>query len=54
MIPESEGKVVPHLMVEADGVGIALQREKERRTEVKVGIAYEGWEEVEKDWYKLR
>lgn len=54
VIPESEGKVVPHLMVEADGVNIALPREKERRTEIKVGIAYEGWEEVGKERYKLR
>jgi hypothetical protein len=53
-IPLSEGKVVSHLMVEADGVSIALQREKERRTEVKVGIAYEGWEEVSGDRYKLK
>ena len=54
VIPESEGKVVPYLMVEADGVSIALQREEERRTEVKVGIAYEGWEGVGKNRYKLR
>ena len=54
VIPESEGKVVPHLMVEADGVGIALQREEESRTEVKVGIAYEGWDQVGKGHYKLR
>lgn len=54
VIPESEGKVVPYLMVEADGVGIALQREEERRTEVKVGIAYEGWDEVGKGHYKLK
>lgn len=54
VIPESEGKVVPHLMVEADGTSIALQREEERRTEVKVGIAYEGWDEMGKDRYKLR
>jgi len=54
VIPDSGGKVVPHLIVEADGVGIALQREEDRRTEVKVGIAYEGWEEVGKDRYKLK
>jgi hypothetical protein len=32
------------LHVEADGVSIALQREDSRRAEIKVGIAYEGWE----------
>lgn len=53
VIPESEGKVVPYLMVEADGTSIALQREKERRTELKVGIAYEGWKRVGRDRYKL-
>lgn len=54
VIPESEGKVVPYLMVEADGTSIALQREEERRAEVKVGIAYEGWQPVGKDRYKLK
>ena len=37
-----------------DGISIALQREEERRTEIKVGIAYEGWEEVGKGRYKIR
>lgn len=54
VIPETEGQVVPYLMVEADGAGIALQREEKRRTEVKVGIAYEGWQGVGKDRYKLK
>ena len=54
VIPETEGRIVPYLMVEADGAGIALQREEERRTEVKVGIAYEGWQPVGKDRYKLK
>jgi len=54
VIPESNDKVVPYLIVEADGVNIALQREKERRTEVKVGIAYEGWQEISKERYKLK
>lgn len=53
VIPESEGKTVPYLFVEADGTMIALQREKARRAEVKVGIAYEGWKEVSKDRYKV-
>ena len=54
VIPSSEGKVVSYLMVEADGVSIALQREKESRTEVKVGIAYEGWDVVGEARYKLK
>ena len=39
IIPEGEGRVVPYLLVEGDGTNIALQREEERRTEVKVGIS---------------
>ena len=54
VIPESEGKVVPYLFVEADGTYIALQRERARRAEVKVGIAHEGWEEASKERYKLK
>jgi hypothetical protein len=54
VIPESEERVVPYLMVEADGASIALQREEERRTEVKVGIAYEGWQPIGKERYKLK
>jgi hypothetical protein len=54
VIPETKGKVVPYLVIEADGVNVALQREEERRTEVKVGIAHEGWQEISKNRYKLR
>ena len=54
VIPEGEGRVVPYLLVEGDGTNIALQREEERRTEVKVGIAYEGWQLVGKDRYALK
>lgn len=54
VLPESENKVVPYLMVEADGTYIALQREEERRTEVKIGIAYEGWQAVGKGRYGLK
>ncbi len=54
VIPESEGKVVPYLFVEADGTNIALQREKSRRAEVKIGIAYEGWEQVSKERYRVK
>lgn len=51
-VPDGEGKKVARLLVEADGVMLSLQREKERKTEVKLGIAYEGWEKVSKDRYK--
>lgn len=53
VMPESEGKVVPHLFVEADGTYVALQREKARRIEIKTGIAYEGWEKMGKDRFRL-
>lgn len=46
-LPEVLGqRQVPFLFVESDGVSIALQREKERRSELKAGIAYEGWEAI--------
>ena len=45
-LPETGKRQVPFLFVESDGVNIALQREKERRTELKAGIAYEGWEPI--------
>jgi hypothetical protein len=51
-IPQGDGKPVSRLLVEADGVILSLQREKERRAEVKLGIAYEGWEKVGKDRYR--
>lgn len=51
-IPESENRRVTRLMVEADGVMVSLQREIERKAEVKLGIAYEGWERVSKDRYR--
>ena len=53
VIPESEGKTVPYLFIEADGTVVALQKEKARKAEVKVGIAYEGWREVSKERYKV-
>jgi hypothetical protein len=51
-VPHGEGKKIADLMVEADGVMMSLQREKERKAEVKVGIAYEGWERVGRDRYR--
>jgi len=53
-LPQSKDRAVPYLMVEADGTFIALQREDERRTEVKVGIAYEGWQPLGKGRYELK
>ena len=53
-IPIGEEKVVPHLLVEADGVNIALQRERKGKAEIKVGIAYEGWRLVSKGRYKVQ
>jgi hypothetical protein len=50
-LPGSEGKKVAGLMMEADGVMVSLQREKSRKAEVKLGIAYEGWSRVGKDRY---
>ena len=50
--PEGKGKPICRLMSEADGVILPLQREKARKAEVKLGIAYEGWERVGKDRYK--
>jgi hypothetical protein len=51
-IPQGESKQISRLMVEADGVILSLQRENERRTEVKLGIAYEGWDKIGKDRYR--
>ena len=51
-IPKGEGKKLSRLLVEADGVMLSLQREKERKAEVKLGIAYEGWEKVGKDRHR--
>jgi Uncharacterised protein family (UPF0236) len=51
-IPEEGTKQLTRLFMEADGVMLSLQREKEKKAEVKLGIAYEGWEKVGKDRYK--
>jgi hypothetical protein len=51
-MPIGAGKPIERLLVEADGVILSLQRENERRKEVKLGIAYEGWEQIGKDRYK--
>lgn len=51
-LPVSENKRVARLFMEADGVMLSLQRAKARKTEVKLGIAYEGWEKVGRDRYR--
>lgn len=51
-IPDNESKVVSRLFMEADGVMLSLQRERQRKAEVKLGIAYEGWEKIGKDRHR--
>lgn len=51
-LPQSNGKQVKRLMIEADGVLLPLQQEEARKTEVKLGIAYEGWGKVGKARYR--
>ena len=51
-MPAGEGKKVGRLLMEADGVMLSLQRERERKAEVKLGIAYEGWTRVGKDRHR--
>ena len=50
-LTQTEGKKIGRLMIEADGVMLSLQRETAHKTEVKLGIAYEGWCKVGKDRY---
>ncbi len=51
----SEGRKVPLLFTEMDGVWIHTQREEQKHYEVKQAIAYEGWEKlpVKGDRYRL-
>jgi len=51
-ITEGDGKKSALLLMEADGVMLSLQRQKTKKTEVKLGIAYEGWDRVGKDRYR--
>ena len=50
-LSQVDGKKIGRLMIEADGVILSLQREKSRKTEVKLGISYEGWNKIGKDRY---
>ncbi|MEW6048360.1 MAG: ISLre2 family transposase [Bacillota bacterium] len=43
-LPLGEGREAPAVICEVDGVWVALQREKQRRWELKLGLMHEGWE----------
>lgn len=45
--------VTPVLFEETDGVYVNLQREKQSKAEIKVGIAYDGWKQTGKDRFVL-
>lgn len=51
-IIEGDDKKIDLLLMEADGVMLSLQREKAKKAEVKLGIAYEGWDKVGEDRYR--
>jgi hypothetical protein len=53
-VTEGENKKADLLLMEADGVMLSLQREKAKKVEVKLGIAYEGWERVGRNRYKTK
>jgi len=54
-LPEKRGKRSPEvLLMEADGVSISLQREKEKKTEIKLVYSHEGWEKEGKGRYSLK
>ncbi|WP_324715356.1 ISLre2 family transposase [Carboxydochorda subterranea] len=42
-LPASEGRSATAVVVEVDGVWLALQRAKAKRWEFKVGVMHEGW-----------
>jgi hypothetical protein len=50
-LKHSDGREANRLMIEADGVVLPLQREAAHKAEIKLGIAYEGWQKVGKDRY---
>ena len=51
-LPEAEGRKAAQVLVEADGVYLSLQREKQRKAEVKTVIGYEGWWKEGKSRYR--
>jgi len=52
-VPQMGQEAIPRLFVEGDGVSVALQREKERRGEVKLGIGYTSWRAVGPGRYRV-
>lgn len=46
-------KEAPVLFEETDGVYVRLQNEKQKKGEIKIGIAYDGWKETGKNRYTL-
>lgn len=50
-LKHSQDRKIDRLLIEADSVVLPLQRETSRKAEVKLGIAYEGWQKVGKDRY---
>jgi len=46
---EVKRRKVPVIFLEVDGVMVRRQRSKKRRLEIKVGVGYEGWEEIGPD-----
>lgn len=51
-VPPMGQEATSRIFVEGDGVSVALQREEQRRGEVKTGIGYTGWEAVGPDRYQ--
>ena len=46
-------KESPVLFEETDGVYVKLQKEKQKKAEIKIGLAYDGWKKTGKDRYML-
>lgn len=46
-------KEAPVLFEETDGVYVRLQKEKQKKGEIKLGIAYDGWKKTGKERYEL-
>ncbi len=54
-VPPPGERPVERLYVEADGIWVRLQRASEKHLELKVGVAYEGWERLpdRREGYRL-
>ena len=50
----TKARLVPYLLGKADGTNITLSRGTVERAEVEIGIAYEGWEETDVDWHRVK